>query len=153
MGCSMFNAMIHSLMKFSHWMHESGARVMEYLSGTMMLVFSLNILFAPEWVLSQQSYAEIFGQGLGWYVGTALIGIVQVLIAPLTTVRANRISAFLLMTSGVIWAILAMKFYIPFGMNTAVGTYGVLSFFSMFAGQFLMSSCDKIVQEFSRHGA
>ena len=93
---------------------------MEYMSGTMLLVFSLNILFAPDWVLSQSSYSEIFANGLGWYVATALIGLIQVLIAQLTTVRANRISAFLLMLSGVIWTVLALKFYIPNGMNTAV---------------------------------
>lgn len=140
-------------LKFSAWLHDSGARVMEYMSGAMLLVFSLNILFAPEWVSSQNSYSEIFADGLGWYAATALIGLVQVLIAPLTTVRANRISAFLLMLSGVIWTVLALKFYIPSGMNTAVGTYGVLSVFSMLAGHFLMSHCDRLVRECSRHGA
>ncbi len=138
-------------LRFSQWLHESGARVMEYMSGTMLLVFSLNILFAPDWILHQKSYSEIFADGLIWYVVTALIGLVQVLIAPLTTVRANRISAFLLMLSGVIWTVLALKFYIPSGMNTAVGTYGVLSLFSMLAGHFLMSHCQQTVRECSRN--
>lgn len=149
----MIRCLTIGFLRFSQWLHESGARVMEYLSGTMLLVFSLNILFAPDWVLNQKSYSEIFANGLGWYVATALIGLVQVLIAPLTTVRANRISAFLLMLSGVIWTVLALKFYIPNGMNTAVGTYGVLSLFSMLAGHFLMSHCDRLVRECSRHGA
>ena len=124
--------------EFTDWLHESATRSMEYICGFVLCTFSANILFAPNQIKTLPSHIEFFSSSLAWYVLIFFIGLAQLVTAPLSSNRANTISAFLLMISSVILAVFAIGLYIPLGLNTGVTTYAILAVFAMLAGQHLM---------------
>lgn len=129
---------MQKLITFRSWLHKSGTRVMEYICGFVLCTFAANILFAPDRIKNMPSYSEFTSSPMIWHVLIFVIGILQLLTAPLTSARANRFSAFLLMLASVILAVFSIGLYIPNGINTGVTTYGILSVFAMLAGQHLM---------------
>lgn len=120
------------------WLHQSGTRVMEYICGFVLCTFAANMIFAPDRIRSMPSYSEFMHSSVMWYFLLFAIGVLQLITAPLTSARANRFSAFLLMVAAVILAVFALGLYIPTGINTGVTTYSILSLFAALAGQHLM---------------
>lgn len=128
-----------NLTRFSSWVHSTGTRVMEYICGFVLCAFALNIIFASDTIRDLYGYREFTSSSIIWYYILFAIGLLQLITAPLTSARANRFSAFLLMIASVTLATFAIGLYIPTGINTGVTTYGILAFFALLAGQHLMS--------------
>lgn len=128
-----------NLTRFSCWVHSTGTRVMEYICGFVLCAFALNIIFASDTIRDLYGYREFTSSSIIWYYILFAIGLLQLITAPLTSARANRFSAFLLMVAAVILSVFAIGLYIPTGVNTGVTTYSILAFFALLAGEHLMS--------------
>lgn len=123
---------------FRKWLHNTGTRTMEYVCGFVLCAFALNIIYASPVIWEMQGYREFMSTPMVWYYLLFVVGLLQLITAPLTSARANRFSAFLLMVSSVILAVFAIGLYLPTGINTGVTTYSILAFFALLAGQHLM---------------
>ena len=128
-----------NLTRFRCWVPSTGTRVMEYICGLVLCAFALNIIFASEIIWEMQGYREFMSAPVFWYYILFVVGALQLITAPMTSARANRFSAFLLMVAAVILSVFAIGLYIPTGVNTGVTTYSILAFFALLAWQHLMS--------------
>lgn len=124
--------------RFRKWLHSTGTRAMEYICGFVLCAFALNIIFASDTIREMNGYREFMSSPVIWYYVLFVVGLLQLITAPLTSARANRFSAFLLMIASVILATFAIGLYLPTGINTGVTTYSILSLFALLAGQHLM---------------
>ncbi len=122
--------------KFQNWLFDTGTRAIEVFSGLAMLGFAFTFFVSGDEIYTSDLYEKFQHLHKPTLLTILLtVAILQIGFSVVKSYRLKLVSSFLLMLSGLVWAVITGRFiagYPP--VSTGMTTYAVLTIICSFAG-------------------
>lgn len=136
--------------RFRTWLFLYATRIVEFVNGCFIVGFSLvfifDILLGQSRLYEMGSYSSFKNADGFLWVAFLILGILQFAAMMFYSIRSNKASAFVLIISSAIWALIAGTFFSSRGgvVTTGPVIYGIWALMCLLAGYELLSVNKKI---------
>ena len=136
---------------FLDWLFAHGTRVVEFLNTTLLIGFTLPLIYNLDTILSASPYPKIYLLGSPfWWSAMALLGLAQLYAMTRKGIHSNQVSGYILIVSGWVWAMIASLFLVRTPpLTPAPIVYLVIAFICIVAGMYLLRLNKKIEDRYT----
>ena len=136
---------------FLDWLFAHGTRVVEFLNTTLLIGFTLPLIYNLDTILSASPYPKIYLLGSPfWWSAMALLGLAQLYAMTRKGIHSNQVSGYILIVSGWVWAMIASLFLVRTPpLTPAPIVYLVIAFTCIVAGMYLLRLNKKIEDRYT----